>query len=163
MLRRAFALALLAALLFTLQARALTILTAAISFPGVTLNGADQVLSGSTTAWRADATGEAGGWNLTVASSDFVNGAAQSIPVANFEIRLPDANIVLVSGDVNKPTSTQAAFAALSGTALKIASAAVGAGNGIYDLTPEFRLTVPAESYAGSYSATVTVAVSIGP
>ncbi|GAG22669.1 unnamed protein product, partial [marine sediment metagenome] len=54
-------------------------------------------------------------------------------------------------------------FTALSGTPLKIASAAAGDGRGVYDLTPDFRLTVPAESYAGSYTATVTVDTIKGP
>jgi len=56
-----------------------------------------------------------------------------------------------------------APFTALSGTALKIASVAVGEGNGVYDMTPDFRLTVPAETYAGDYAATVIVDISAGP
>ena len=61
------------------------------------------------------------------------------------------------------PTSTQTTFTDLSGTALKIASAAVGDGNGVYDMTPDVRLTVPAETYAGNHTATVTVDISAGP
>ena len=145
------------------EAAALTITTAAITFPNVTLNGASQtVLDDSTSAWQADATGETGGWKVTVASTDFSNGSGKTIAVSNFEIRLLDANIVLVSGGT-KPTSTQTTFAALSGTSLKIASAAAGNGNGVYDMTPDFRLTVPAETYAGDYTATVTVDISVGP
>ena len=87
----------------------------------------------------------------------------QAAASVNAELGLLDANIVWVSGDINGPASTQTAFAALSGTALKIASAAVGDGNGVYDMTPDFRLTVPAETYTGSYSATVTVDISVGP
>ena len=30
-------------------------------------------------------------------------------------------------------------------------------------MTPDFRLTVPAETYAGNYTATVTVDISAGP
>jgi len=91
------------------------------------------------------------------------NVGGTGVAVANFEIRLLDASIVVVSGDTNKPVSTQTAFASLSGTARKIASAAVGEGDGVYDLTPDFRLTVPAETYIGSYEATVTVTISAGP
>lgn len=147
----------------TIPARALAITTAPISFPIVTLNGANQLINGSTSAWRANATGETGGWNVTITSADFSNVAGKTIAVSNFEVRLLDGNIVTISGDVNRPTSTQTTFAALSGTALKIASAAAGQGNGVYDLTPDFRLTVPAETYTGDYSATVTVAIGIGP
>jgi len=153
----------IAAAALVAQAAALTISTASITFPNVTLNGGPQTVDGSTSAWQADATGETGGWKVTVASTDFSNGSGKTIAVSNFDIRLLDANIVWVSGSTNKPTSTQTTFAALSGTGLKIASAAGGAGNGVYDLTPDFRLTVPAETYAGNYTATVTVDISAGP
>ena len=147
-----------------MEAAALTITTAAISFPDVTLDGDPHTVNGSTSAWRADAVGETGGWNVTVSSTDFDNGSGKTIDVSNFEIRLLDASIVWVSGDdINMPTSTQTTFTDLSGTALKIASAAVGDGNGVYDMTPDVRLTVPAETYAGNYTATVTVDISAGP
>ena len=241
-----------------LSAAALTISTNPITFPAVTLDGTDQTVTGSTSAWRADATGESGGWNVTVASTGFeggevqevsnnatggtftltfdgqttaaiaynaaaatvepalealsnitdvtvtgsgtsgdpwvvafvdpdrqnvaemtaddtnltggtstitttVEGGTKTIAVSNFQIRLLDANIVLVSGDTNKPVSTQTSFTSLSGTALKIASAAVGEGDGVYDLTPDFQLTLPAETYIGSYEATVTVTTNAGP
>jgi hypothetical protein len=159
----AVAAALVAAAAVVLQATALTIITAPITFPDVTLNGSSQTVDGSTSAWQADAVGESGGWKVTVASTDFSNGSGKTIAVSNFEVRLLDANIVWVSGDTNGPVSTQTTFASLSGTALKIASAAVSDGNGVYDMTPDFRLTVPAETYTGSYSATVTVDISVGP
>jgi len=254
----AVAAALIAATVLALEASALTITTGPITFPDVTLDGTDQTVNGSTSAWRADAAGESGGWNVTVASTDLeggevqevsnnaaggtftltfdgqttaaidynasastvesalealsnitdvsikgsgtsgdpwvvtfvdpgrqnvaemtaddtnltagtstitttVEGGTKTIAVANFEIRLLDASIVVVSGDTNKPVSTQTAFASLSGTARKIASAAVGEGDGVYDLIPDFRLTVPAETYIGSYEATVTVTISAGP
>ena len=118
---------------------------------------------GSVLFSSLDAAGESGGWKVTVASTDFSSAESKTIAVSDLEIRLLDANIVRVSGDINGPVSTQTTFAALSGTALKIASAAVGDGDGVYDVTPAFRLTVPAETYAGSYTATVTIAISAGP
>jgi hypothetical protein len=159
----AIGVAVIAAVVLVAEAAALTITTAAITFPNVTLNGASQtVLDDSTSAWRANATGEAGGWKVTVSSTDFGDGSGKTIAVSNFEIRLLDTDIVWVSGGT-KPTSTQTTFAALSGTGLKIASAAAGSGNGVYDMTPDFSLTVPAETYAGDYTATVTVDISVGP
>lgn len=159
----AAAAALFAAAALVKYAAALTITTAAITFPGVTLDGTDQTVSGSTSAWRANATGTADGWNVTVASTDLTNDDGKTIAVSNFESRLMDANIVTVSGDTNGPVSTQTTFASLSGTALKMASAAAGTGDGVYDLTPDFRLTAPAETYTGNYTATVTVTISVGP
>lgn len=163
----AAAIAVAAAALSVLGASAaFTISTASISFPGVTLDGSNQVVTGSTSAWQVDsAGGQKKGWNVTVASTDFDNGAGKTVAVSNFEIRLLDANIVVVSGDggAQAPVSTQTTFASLSGTALKIVSAANQEGEGVYDLTPDFRLTVPAETFTGSYTATVTVALITGP
>ena len=144
-------------------AGALSISTAAITFTGVTLSGLDQTVSGSTSAWRADGQTEAGGWNVTVSSTDFSDGGSESISVSNFDIRLLDSNIVRVSGSTNLPTSAQTSYAALSGTPLKMASAAAGDGDGVYDMTPEFQLTVPGETAAGNFTATATVSIAVGP
>ncbi|MCH8920478.1 MAG: hypothetical protein IIA23_07200 [Chloroflexi bacterium] len=156
-------LALVAGVGLAAGAGAVLISTAAITFPGVTLNGLDQTVTGSTTAWQADGEAGPGGWNLTVSSTDFSDGGTESIAVGNFEIRLLDSNIVRVSGSPKLPTSTQTTFAALSGTPLKIVSAALGDGKGVYNLTPDFQLTVPGETPPGNFTATVTVSVAIGP
>jgi hypothetical protein len=69
----------------------------------------------------------------------------------------------MVSGDANGPSSNQTTYTSLSESPLKLASAASGEGDGVYDLTPDFQLSIPAETFTGSYSATVTVAVATGP
>ncbi|MCP4142187.1 MAG: hypothetical protein GY755_18235 [Chloroflexi bacterium] len=149
--------------LLTTHSSALTILTSALSFPGVFLNGYDQSVLGVTSAWQVDATSEAGGWNAAISATEFTNGFGGVISVSNFEFRLADANISLVSGDPVLPNSTQTSYTPLSGTALKFISAASGTGDGVYDFLPEFRLTVPAETYVGSYTSTITVSVNTGP
>ena len=256
----ATAAALVAAAALVLSTAALTISSNPITFSAVTLDGTDQTVSGSSSAWRADATGESGGWNVTVASTDFegsevqevsnnatggtftltfdgqtsgaiafdasaaavesalealsniadvsiegagtssdpwvvsfvdpsrqnvaqmtaddtnltggtstvttlIEGGTKTIAVSNFQIRLLDANIAYVSGNdnIDIPVSTQTTFGSFSGSPLKIASAAVAEGDGVYDLTPDFQLTVPAETYIGGYEATVTVTVNVGP
>lgn len=156
-------LALVAGVGLVAGAGAVTISPAPITFPGVTLNGLDQTLAGSTTAWRADSENTTLGWNVSVSSTDFSDGGSESIAVSNFEIRLLDSNIVKVSGQNKLPTSTQTSFAALSGAPLKIVSAATGDGKGVYDLTPDFQLTVPGETSAASFTATVTVSIVTGP
>ena len=152
----------LAVFVQVLRAQALTVTTAAVTFPAMTVDGTSQTVSGSTSAWRVDANGETGGWNLTVASTDFTAGS-RTIAVSNFTTRLLNSDIVVVSGDPTGPASTQTTFTSLSGAPLKIASAGVGDGNGVYDLTPGFELTVPAETYTGAYSATLTVDTAVGP
>lgn len=155
--------AFLAAVTLATHSFALSIATSAITFTGVTLNGFDQTVAGSTGAWRVDATGEAGGWNSTIAATDFSNGVGGTIAVSDLEFRLADANITLVSGDPTLPISTQTGYISLSGTAIKFISAASGTGDGVYDLLPELRLTVPAETYIGNYTCTITIATNSGP
>ena len=87
-----------------------------------------------------------------------------SIDVSFFEIRLLDSSIEVVSGPPNpKPSSTQTTFTALSATDLKIVSAAGAEAPIAWDLTPDFRLTVAPEAYAGNYSATVTISIVVSP
>lgn len=160
--------ALLAALftagVFALKASALSLTTVPIAFPGVTLNGAGQTATTSNGTWQASGDEIPAPWHVNVSSTDFDNGAGRTIPVSNFEIRLLDANIVPVSGPPDpKPSSTQTTFAPLSGTDLKIVSALPATGNRAFDLTPDFRLTVAADAYAGNYSATVTITIAYGP
>ncbi len=155
--------ALFVAFLLVTHSAALSLATSAVSFPGVTLNGSDQVLSGTTGTWQVDAIGEAGGWHATISATDFNNGSGGVIAVSNLEFRLLDSNISQVSGDPTLPVSTQTSFASLSGTARKFISAASGTANGVYDFLPEFQLTVPAETYVGTYSNTITISINTGP
>ena len=160
--------ALLAALLATgalaMKVSAFTLSTVPVTFPGTTLNGADTTSSTSGGTWQADGQGLNQPWHINVSSTDFTNAASNTIAVSNFEIRLLDSSIVVASGPPNpKPSSTQTTFIALSGTDVKIASATPAGGNNVYDLTPDFRLTVPAETYTGDYTATVTITIAAGP
>ncbi len=107
----------------------------------------------------ADDTNLTGGTSTILTTTE-----GRTIGVSNFEIRLLDANIVVVSGAPNpKPTSTQTIFAPLSGTDLKIVSATAAAGRNAWDLTPDLRLAIESASYSGNYSATVTIAIAVGP
>ena len=160
--------AVLAALLATgalaMKANAFTISTVPVAFPLTTLNGTDVTATTSGSTWRADGEGLNQPWHINVISTDFTNADSKTIAVSNFEIRLLDSSIVVVTGPSSpKPASTQTSFIALSGTDLRIASATAAGGNYVYDLTPDFRLTVPAATYAGDYTATVTITIVAAP
>ena len=161
-------LALLAALLATgalaMKASAITISTVPITFPLTTLNGTDVTATTSGSTWRADGELNPAPWHINVSSTDFTNADSKTIAVSNFEIRLLDSNIVVVTGPPSpKPSSTQTSFTSLSGTDLRIATATAAGGVNVYDVTPDFRLTVPADTYTGDYSATVTITIVAAP
>jgi hypothetical protein len=148
--------------LITRQVFALGISTSVIQFNGVILNGQDQVTFGSTDAWRVDASDADQGWNVMVSATDFTNENSQLLSASNLEICLPDENIVIISG-AGGPISTQPFFASLGGDPVKIVSADDHQGTGVYDLTPEFKLLVPAQTFKGAYTSTITVSVVSGP
>ena len=142
---------------------ALSIVSSPVTFPEVTLSGSSQTVDGTSDPWRVDATDESSGWNVTVSSTHFENEGGKQLDVSNLKVRLLDEKITYVSGDTNRPSSVQTTFTSLSDNGLKIASAAEGNGGGIYDLSPDFQLTIPSEAYEGTYTATLTVNISSGP
>ncbi|MBI5290156.1 MAG: WxL domain-containing protein [Chloroflexi bacterium] len=143
------------------QGGALTNTAQNIAFPAVALSGADQTVLAAAAAWQAkDARGTGDGWNVTIASTNFTG--AGTIGVANFKCKQDQADIVTVSGNT-APNSMVTTFQSLSGTPLKLLQATGGAGMGTYDYTPDFQLTVPASTAAGSYTANVTVSINSGP
>ena len=161
---RALLAALIAAGVLALKATAISIVTVPIAFPAITLDGTPQTATTSSGTWQASGDELPAPWHVNVSSTDFDNGAGKTIDVSNFEIRLLDENISAVSGPPNpKPASTQTTFASLSSTDLKIVSANAAQGNGTFDVTPDFRLTVPAAAYSGAYTATVTITIANGP
>lgn len=133
-----------------------------ISFPNITLNGLDQAQNGSTTAWTVESTYPAGtGWHVTIQGADYSDGS-HSIDIGNMSARLLDSNIVVISGSA-PPSSTMTSYTPLSTTAQTMLQAEGDAGVGVYEFTPDFRLAVPAEAYAGSYTATITATFVVGP
>ena len=156
----------------TVTGGSLSVSAANVSLSGVTLDGTDQTAtsaSGSNSWSAVDARGTGVGWNLTIESTDFSDGGTNSIDISavdqNFKIQLLDANIGVTAGNA-KPTSSATSLTDIpdaGGSALKFASAAVGEGMGSYTLNPNFELEVPAETYAASYTATITVSAVSGP
>ncbi len=135
----------------------------AVNLGSVTLNGTDQEKAATpTTPWNAtDARGTGAGWNVTISCTDF-SGSAGSIAVSNFRVDIAAAAIVPVGG--NTPPTTQVPSAVpLSASPLKVLSAALTAGQGSYNYSPDFLLTVPASTPQGSYTANMTVTINSGP
>lgn len=141
---------------------ALSVSTSPITFPAVTLDGSPKTLTTAAT-WQVNAQSEEGGWRLLVSATGFSATGGRTIAVDNLQVKLANTAIARVSGDTEGPVSTQTSYAPLGSTPLRIASAADGAGQGVYNLSPDFRLSIPAQTYKGSYSGTVTIEVAAGP
>ncbi|MCH8920479.1 MAG: WxL domain-containing protein [Chloroflexi bacterium] len=153
----------------TVTAGTLSLTTNAVALPGITLSGVDQTTAttaGDDTFNVADGRGSGAGYNVTIDTTDFTAGGTIDTGTGNFDISLQDAAIVVVGGSATKPTSSVTALTDIPespAAALKVLSAAVSAGQGSYDWDPVFSLTIPSESDAGSYSATITLTIASGP
>jgi len=147
----------------TVSGGSLSLTPAAVSISGVTLDGTDHNnVGGTTSAWTAeDPTGSGSGWHGTIIASSFSDGSGHSIAASGFDIQLLDENIVLNSGNT-KPTSQVTSFTSFA-SEITFVAASAGTGMGNYSLTPTFRLDVPAETHAGSYSCTITTTIASGP
>jgi len=147
----------------TISGGALSVTPQSIDFGTVTLDGTDQTVTDQdVTNWVAvDPTGTGSGWHVTIAATDFSDGT-HTIAVSNFSVKLDDANVSTVYGNT-APTSSITAYTALSGTAQTLLGAASDEGMGTYNFVPDFQLDVAAETYTGTYTSTVTVAIVSGP
>lgn len=110
-----------------------------------------------------------GGSSPAIAITETTKGKGIDISASdqNFKIQLADDtdHIVVVAGNA-RPTSSVTSLTAITttgGSPVKFASAAVDTGMGTYTLKPNFTLAIPAETYAGAYTATFTVTINSGP
>lgn len=112
-----------------------------------------------------DATGSGDGWTVSQQISDFAYSGDSStqgnIPAANFSIT--------TIGDAIDATTTTADASLAKGTAGSLADgrtvfiATAEEGVGEYNSAIGVRLDIPADSRAGTYSATLTTTVTSGP
>jgi hypothetical protein len=142
--------------------------TAAPSFTA-SLNSGDQSKTFTVPLTVSDTrTGASAGlgWNTTVTSTQFTNGA-RTLPATASTVTA--ASISCLNGGIcTNPTSSivyPVAVPAGSGppTAVKFYSAAAATGKGAFTLTPTVSVLVPQNSYTGTYTSTLTISIVSGP
>lgn len=156
----------------TITGGTLSVTAADVALSGVTLDGTDQTSTSAagSNSWSAtDARGTGAGWNLTIEATDFDDGGTNTIDISEvgskFKIQLLDTNVTVTAGNT-KPVSQVATLTDIpttGGSALKFLSAATDTGMGTYAIAPNFELEVPAETYAATYTSTITVTEVTGP
>ncbi|MER3485704.1 MAG: hypothetical protein C4345_06820 [Chloroflexota bacterium] len=127
-----------------------------------------QISSGTLTLAADDSSGSNQGWNVTVQTSDFVSADASgntidSIPGSNFSITSYGSVTRIAGQPVH---STKGPVAGTTGTlhqAIKVLSADQGHGKGTYTLPINVSLSIPGQTLAGDYKATLTVSIGAGP
>jgi len=127
----------------------------------VFLAGADQVSTGNLGLIDIrDARGNGLGWNVFISATDFIRAGlpVRKISANNFSVPL-SPSVVTIDGNA-PPVSFSGS---LAGAGVKLLSAVVGDGMGEYQVNPKLVLVVPAQTYAGTYAATVTETIFSGP
>ena len=157
-----------AALAATLTATATVSGTAGISLnlpsnPSVssTLDGTDQTVTYAPVLGVVDARGTGAGWNLTVAATNFSDGAGHTLAPGT----ITGVTAACKGGSTcTAPSSSGITYPlTVGGTAAKFFNAAVASGLGKVDVTPTFSVSIPGNAYAGTYTSTVTLASVSGP
>lgn len=153
----------------TITGGSLTSTAANVTLSGVTLDGTDQTATSTADSWGInDARGTGAGYCVTIDSTDFSDGS-HTIDISQtdeeFLIVISDGDTVTNAGDdTNKPASQVTSNTAITTnpTTLNILSAGTDEGMGDYTYYPDFTLEVRAETYAGSYTATITITANSG-
>lgn len=136
----------------------------------LTLNGVDQAATYTLPVSVIDARGLSvgGGWNLTVTSTQFNDGAGHSFPAAASTITGVTAGCgtgstctLPTNGVSNSNLAVPAAPVAPA--AVKFFDGANATGLGTTNVNATVSVAVPANVFAGTYTSTVTVAIAAGP
>ena len=129
-----------------------------------TLTGSDQAVSYSSVGLTVTENGANNGWNLQVTSTLYSSGTHTLLSNATAITQIAIGSCTgsaCPTNSVGLPVTVPAA--ATTPTAVKFFDAAAGTGTGTVTLTPTFVTSVPGNSYAGSYQATITFSAVVGP
>jgi hypothetical protein len=132
-----------------------------------TLDGTDQTVAYTLPLTLTDARGTGAGWNLTVTSTTFNDGATHTL--ATTASSIASVAMVCVAGGtctnatnaITYPVTMPAG--ATAPAAIKLFNSAATTGLGRFTITPTINVAIPGNSYAGTYSSTITVAAVSGP
>jgi hypothetical protein len=133
-----------------------------------TLSAADQTIPYTLPLTVSDRRGTAAGWNLSLTSTTFSTGGGSphTLPTTASQVTgvgqaCAGATCTSPVNSVGYPVALPAGSPAPTGA--KVYNAAAGSGTGIFTVTSTVGVTVPGNSYAGSYTSTLTFAVASGP
>ena len=131
-----------------------------------TLDGTDQSVSYSLPLTMNDLRGSGAGWNLTMTSTTFTNGTQNLATTASSISAVTSA--CTAGGTCTNPTNAISypltiPAAATAPAAVKVFNAAANTGLGRFTVTPTVNVAIPGNSYAGSYTSTITIAAVSGP
>jgi hypothetical protein len=119
---------------------------------------------GSISILVDDSTGSNAGWNVTLQASDFTDGD-RVISASNFAIVGAGYPAHIAGQEISAELGPKVAGGGTGSlnTARKILHASEGYGKGTYAQELDVELTVPGQTLAGNYGASLTVNITAGP
>jgi len=132
-----------------------------------TLNGSDQTPTSTEAIDVSDATGSGTGWNVTATSTTFTTGthslstAATTVTAAPADACDAGATCTVATNAIGYPYTLPAATSAP--TATKLFNSAANTGMGNQTVTPTWKLSIPANTFAGTYTSTWTISLVSAP
>lgn len=140
-----------------------------LTLPSMATSHRDETNAGTMTLTADDSSGTNLGWNVTIVSSAFVYSGANGgtdIPAANFSLTSAAAPSRTSGQAINAVGGPKVPAISPVGTldnARKTLHALPTFGKGTYAQDLGVSLTIPADSAAGTYTATLTTTISAGP
>lgn len=152
----------------TVTAGSLSLTTAAAPTFSATLNGTDQTPTYTLPMTVEDSTGSGSGWNTTITSTEFTTGGATPRTLSTTASSMTGVTSECAEGTCTDPTNAvtyplTVPAGAEAPTAVKFFNAAEETGMGKFTVTPTVGVSIPANTYAGTYTSTVTLASVSGP
>lgn len=153
----------------TVSAGTLSLTTSAAPTFGDTLNGTDQTPTYALPMDVNDATGSGTGWNATITSTQFTTGGGTPHTLSTSASSMTGVTSACAGGTTCTAPTNAITYplgvpaAAVAPAAVKLFNAAVNTGMGSFTLTPTIGVTLPANTYAGTYTSTITLASVSGP
>jgi len=151
----------------TITAGSLSLTTGAAPTFSATLDGTDKTPTYTLPMTVEDSTGSGAGWNTTITSTQFTTGGAEPRTLSTEASSMTGVTSVCAEGTCTDPTNAitypLAVPAGAEATAVKFFNAAAETGLGKFTVTPTVGVSIPANTYAGAYTSTVTLASVSGP
>lgn len=133
-----------------------------------TLNGTDQDVTDTIDIDVNDARGSGAGWSLSITSTQFKTSGQDPRTLSTSAAAITGATVACDAGTCTAPTnSTSYPVGVPAGTqaptAAEFFAAAADSGMGDFTIRPTLRLRVPANTYAGTYTSTITITNGTAP
>ncbi len=151
----------------TLKAGPFSISNPSTATISATLDGLDQTVSYTVPLTVTDSRSSRAGWNLTVTSTAFADGAGHVLAADASAVTtvssacVPGQRCRSARNSIRYPVTIPAGGTAPA--AVKFFNAAARTGTGQFIVSPTVDLFIPGDTYTGAYTSVLTFALSSGP